>query len=304
MKKKAFLIGGLPLAAAALLPVLLPSGALPAFGVWLRNLSLSGEKGNLAAWSIVLLLTAVPALGLLWKPKCKWNFLLLLAAAEIFAGLFLLVNPQMAYPFPDFDGRKFISLAALGCVSASLLAWAVLRWLEDAEKHTAIGRTLEILLGFSAVILGWIAAWNTGLTAWQNIKSVAEANTMPGAQLAGTNFFIILLAVADLIPTLLGCGALLSAGRLAGAMESRPFGEETIALAEKLSRDCERIAAASVLLCAGGNLLQFLWLPYLHSAHFSISFPMFTVLLAVTLDLLCRYFRRAKAVSDDNDSII
>ena len=35
-----------------------------------------------------------------------------------------------------------------------------------------------------------------------------------------------------------------------------------------------------------------------------ISFPVFTVLLAVTLDLLCRYFRQAKAVSDDNDSII
>ena len=29
-----------------------------------------------------------------------------------------------------------------------------------------------------------------------------------------------------------------------------------------------------------------------------------SLLLAAALDLLCRYFRRAKAVSDDNESII
>ena len=214
------------------------------------------------------------------------------------------MNPTAVYAFPELDGRQFISIAAAGCVSATLLAWAVLRWLRDAEHHTDTGRTLEKLLGFAAVMLGWLAAWNTGLTAWQNIQNVASANTMPGVSLAGTNFFIILLAAADLIPTLLGCGALLLAGRLAGAMEADPFGENTIAMAEKLSRDCGKIAAASVLICAGGNLLQFIWMPYLHSVHFTVSFPVFTVLLAVTLDLLCRYFRRAKAVSDDNDTII
>lgn len=291
-------------AAAAVLPLLLPQKALPAFGRWLRALSLSSPAGNTAAWAVVLILTALPALGLLWRPGCKWDLLLLAAAGEIFAGLYLLVNPTAVYAFPVLDGRQFISIAAAGCVSATLLAWAVLRWLRDAEHHTDTGRTLEKLLGFAAVMLGWLAAWNTGLTAWQNIQNVASANTMPGVSLAGTNIFIILLAAANLIPTLLGCGALLLAGRLAGAMEADPFGENTIAMAEKLSRDCGKIAAASVLICAGGNLLQFIWMPYLHSVHFTVSFPVFTVLLAVTLDLLCRYFRRAKAVSDDNDTII
>ena len=37
---------------------------------------------------------------------------------------------------------------------------------------------------------------------------------------------------------------------------------------------------------------------------FTVSFPLLTVLLAAALDLLCRYLRRAKAVSDDNESII
>ena len=93
-------------------------------------------------------------------------------------------------------------------------------------------------------------------------------------------------------------------GRLAPALEADPFAGETVALAEGLSRRCGAVAAVSVLLCAGGNLLQMLLFPWLYSTWFTVSFPVATVLLAAVFRLLCRYFRRAKAVSDDNDSII
>ena len=149
-----------------------------------------------------------------------------------------------------------------------------------------------------------LAAWTTGAGALEKIRGVAETNTMPGVSLEWTNFSIVLLAAADLIPTLLGCGALILAGRLARTIEADPFGEETVPLAEKLRRDCRGIAGASVLIYAGGNLFQFLFLPYLRRGDLSVSFPMFPVLLAAALDLLCRYFRRAKAVSDDNETII
>ena len=159
-------------------------------------------------------------------------------------------------------------------------------------------------LWVSAARLGVLARWSTGAGALEKIRNVAETNTMPGVSLEWTNFSIILLAAADLIPTLLGCGALILAGRLARTIEADPFGEETVPLAEKLRRDCRRIAGASVLIYAGGNLFQFLFLPFLRRGDLSVSFPMFPVLLAAALDLLCRYFRRAKAVSDDNESII
>ena len=82
--------------AAAFLTVplfLLPAEAIPRFGEWLRELSLSGAAGNILAWVIVLALAALPALGLLWRPRCQWDWLLPLAAAETFAGLYLLVKP-------------------------------------------------------------------------------------------------------------------------------------------------------------------------------------------------------------------
>ena len=112
------------------------------------------------------------------------------------------------------------------------------------------------------------------------------------------------LAVMDLVPALLCCQILRWGGRLALGLEEDPFGGETVALAEELGGRCAWVAGLSAGVCVAGNLLQFLLLPVLHSARFNVSFPFAAILLAASLGLLCRYFRRAKAVSDDNESII
>lgn len=284
------------------LPLLLPAGALPAWGEQLRALSLSGPAGNAAAWAAVLVFTALPALGLFQRPRRGWDLLLLLAAGEIFAGLYLLVNPTLIST--EYPAAPAAALAMAGSLSATVLAWAVLRWLADAENTPSLGRTLERLLQGAAVLVGLLSAWSAGAAALEKIHAAAQANTVPGAVLWPTNVVIALLAAAGCVPTLLVCGILAGGARLASALEADPFGQDTLALAERVSRGCRRTAAAAVLLCAGGNLLQFMLLPVLRDMHFQVSFPLTAVLLAVALDLLCRYFQRAKAVSDDNESII
>ena len=68
-------------AAGTLAAALLPLEALTALGGWLRALSLSGGVGNALAWALVLGLSALPALGLLWRPGSRWDWPLALAAA-------------------------------------------------------------------------------------------------------------------------------------------------------------------------------------------------------------------------------
>ncbi len=304
------------LTSGAVMAAALPLEALPAFGRWLRDLSLSGPAGNLAAWGIALALTALPALGLLWRGRRRWDWLLALAAGEIFAGVFFLVNPTLLHPGMDSEAVGTMwALAAAGSTAATLLAWAVLRGLGQLERTT--GRAMEGLLLGAALLLGWLAAWSQGadlldkIRAWSQcgdlaagIRAAAESNTAPGLILWPTYLVLCLLAAADLIPELLGCAALVWGGRLARAMEEDPFGEETVAEAGRLSRRCGLTASASVLLCAGGNLLQMLFFSQLRATHFQVAFPFSTVLLAAALGLLCRYFQRAKAVSDDNQTII
>ena len=303
MKKKSKWIGALVLltAGAALLTAF-PLEAPAKLGEWLRALSLSGGGGNAAAWAIVLALTALPALGLLWRGRSRWDWLLLLAGAEIFFGLYFLVNPTLLTVLPGME--TMWGLACAGSTAATALAWAVLRGLERLDRSASLGRALERLLTWSALLLGWLAAWSQCAGLLEKIRTAAEGNTAPDAALGPTYGVLCLLAAADLAPTLLGCGVLAWAGKLARALEADPFGAETVALAARLSRRCRQTAAIAVLLCAGGNLLQMLLFPLLHAMYFSVSFPFATVLLAAALDLLCRYFQRAKAVSDDNDTII
>lgn len=280
--------------------------ALPRLGRWLRALSLSGGGGNLAAWAIVLALTALPALGLLWRRRCVWDWLLALASGEIFVGLYFLVNPTLlGMPLDGASAAVLWALAALGSAAAALLAWAALRWLGHLDRAEAPGRTLERLLVVAGEVLGGLAAAARVGRLMVKIQSVAAGNTASqGAELAVTYLTLIVLTVADLIPVLMGCELLIRSGKLARALEADPFGEETVALAERLSGKCARTAGAAVLVCAGGNLLQMLLFPALYATYFTMTFPLDTVLLSAALGLLCRYFRQAKAVSDDNGTII
>lgn len=278
--------------------------ALPRLGRWLRELSLSGPGGNAAAWAVVLALAALPALGLLWRGRCRWDWLLALAGGEIFGGLFFLVNPTLlGVPLEGEPAAKLWGLTVAGGTGTVLLAWAVLRWLRALERG-ASGRSVERLLSWAALLAGALAILAQGLDLAGKLQNVASSNTAPELDLVPTYLTLCLLAAADLVPSLLGCAVLRWGGRLAAALEADPFAGATVALAERVRVRCGWVAAASVLVCAGESVVQMVLFPVLHTASFTVSFPFFTVLLAAVLGLLCQYFRRAKAVSDDNGTII
>ena len=278
--------------------------ALPRLGRWLRELSLSGPGGNAAAWAVVLALAALPALGLLWRGRCRWDWLLALAGGEILGGLFFLVNPTLlGVPLEGEPAAKLWGLTVAGGTGAVLLAWAELRWLRALERG-ASGRSVERLLSWAALLAGALAILAQGLDLAGKLQNVASSNTAPGLDLVPTYLTLCLLAAADLVPSLLGCAVLRWGGRLAAALEADPFAGATVALAERVRVRCGWVAAASVLVCAGESVVQMVLFPVLHTASFTVSFPFFTVLLAAVLGLLCQYFRRAKAVSDDNGTII
>lgn len=296
--KKVGLAAGLLL--AALLTLLLQTELFPHMGQWLRALSLSGAAGNAAAWAIVLLLAALPTLGLLWRGRCKWDWLLPLASLEILAGLYFLVNPTLLGT--PVDASSLWGFAAAGGTGSTLAAWVVLRGLERLE---AASHTLAKLLDGAGCLLLCLAVWDRAAGLYETIRSVAAGNTAaPAGALFPTYASLTLLAIAGLIPQILSCLVLLWGGDLARAMETDPFSGDTAAMAEKLSRRCAGTAALSALVCVAGNGAQMLLFSNLRHISAMISFPVETVLLAAALGLLCRYIQGAKAVNDDNESII
>lgn len=268
-------------------------------GKWLRQLSLSGAGGNLAAWALVLAVCALPLVFLLWRRHRQgrlWpeDALLVLMVPQIFALLYLLVNPTllgggMMELFPEMRG--FFSLAALGTLCSTGVAWLVLkvlRGLEDCPAQRLPAVLCPLLVGGAALM-----ALAAGFGGASGFVQGGEHVLLSG-----------LLTLMRAAPTLLGALVLLWGERLAEEMGRALFSEETARLCARTALGCRIAVQASVVLSLSANLLQLVLYPMLYTGQFSVEIPLFSLTLSAALYLLCRSLERGQELQADSDSII
>lgn len=299
-------------AMGALLPVLWRrSGsvdpALPwqtGFGKWLRALSLSGTGGNLLAWAIVLVMTALPLIFLLfWRRRGGWQWadaLLLLVSALFFTLLWFLVNPTLL-PSP---AGTFFPLACSGTILAAVVSWAafgVMHAMDTSSAESLAAAFHPMCIGLASLLA--LSACYTRMSAFlSGWEEVAAANTVGGYGLTiAVMGWIDFMAV---VPELLASVTLVWAARLVGAMGRLVFDGEIIELCRRTAKGCRQVAGLELLVAVAANLLQLLLLGVLRSTHFQIVIPLVPLSLSVALYFLCRCLEQAKALQDDNDSII
>lgn len=300
----AALCGGISAAALQAADRVTILGAFNLLSQQLRRLSLSGSGGNLIAWSIVLAVSLLPALGLFWRGRQKEDWLLLLTGIELFVGLYFLVNPTLLFPV-EFSGTDVPAqgwgIVAVGCVLSTLAAWIILRLLSVLKHSPAL--LLPKTLFFAAVFYGFFIGFKTVSDVFSSIRDISSSNTDSARVITSASVAAVLAAV-ETIPPLMGTQVLLWGERLANGIDQAPFAEETVKLAETTARGCSKVARISLITTVCCNLLRLLCLPFTASVRIFVYLPVETLALCAALLLLSRYFRRAKAVSDDNDSII
>ncbi len=268
-------------------------------GEWLRRLSLSGTGGNLAAWALVLAVCALPLLFLMRRRHRQgrlWaeDVLLVLMVPQIFALLYVLVNPTLLGGgvmelFPEM--RSFFSLAALGTLCSTGVAWLVLkvlRGLEDCPVQR-LPKVLCPLLTGGAALMALAAGFGGALGFVQEGENVL---------LSG------LITLMQAVPTLLGALVLLWGKELAEKMGEALFSEETARLCARTAMGCQMAVQASVVLSLSANLLQLVLYPMLYTGQFSVEIPLFSLTLSAALYLLCRSLERGWELQADSDSII
>lgn len=276
-----------------------------ALGQWLRRVSLSGGGGDALAWLAAIALSLAPAAAvwlLLGRAGRRWaDALLLLTVPLVFTAVFYAVNPTlggvMGWILPS---------AALSTASAALLAWVVLRFLgalADAPRER-LAAALGILLTVCGVCMALAAAWNS-FAQWQaGAEAVRAANT--GAREAAERTVAVqgVLALLELLPSLLGAAALFWGGRLAGRMGGDPFSEKALALCGRTAELCRWTAGAAALLELLAGLVQLLLFKALASTSFHLRLSLTPLAVTAALYLLCRWFQQGRELKADNDSII
>lgn len=275
-------------------------------GEGLRALSLTGFLGNLSAWAVILLLSAVPLL-LLTLPKGRGpltgtDALLPLSSLLIFSALFFSVNPTLlSNPLPE----HWI-LGAAGGALCALVCWLVLRLLEPMDRRDAadLAGLLAALLAVCALVLVFAVGFQSTFSLLAKTQAIQQGNTGAPDAARITIWIHGLLALLHAIPSLLGGIVLLWGSDLAKKMIHGPFDEESLAQCEKTARGCRQVIQTAVLLSLGSNLLQLMLSSVLTSQEYYLSLPLSTLVLAAALFLLCRCIQQGKALLDDNRSII
>lgn len=275
---------------------------LTGLGGWLRELSLGGPGGDLMAWAAVLCISALPALGLLWRGRRRADLLLILAGCEIFFGLYFLVNPTLLRTgLPVVD---MWALTALWTVAATLTAWAILRLLERMDRVRKLGESLGKLLVFSAVLLVFFGTAALTADLLREIDGITQANVNSNITETATYHVLTFLWGLDVVLNAMTADLLLRGSQLARLLDDAPFSQEAVTTAENISRHCRRVAAAALLVCVLGNLAQMIFFSQTRSIHVSVNLPVAAIVLSVCLRLLCRWLQQGRALKADNDSII
>lgn len=275
-------------------------------GEGLRTLAMSGFLGNLAAWALVLALSALPLL-LLAFPRGRGSLtgtdaLLPLSSLLLFLALFFAVNPTLLNnPLPEYW-----VLGAAGGALCAVVCWLVLRLLEPMDRRDlpALAALLALLLTACALLMVFSAGYRSTAAFLGGAQAIQEGNTGAPTAAQTTIWLRGLLTVLNATPTLLGGGVLLWGSDLARTMARGPFEEETLAQCEKTANGCRRVIQAAVLISLGANLLQLVLSSALTSQSYTLSLPLSTLALAAALFLLCRCIQQGKALLDDNRSII
>lgn len=329
MKQKLLLLGGA--AALGLVPALMGQGGgqlalsgltapFRGIGAGLRALSLSGRLGNLAAWGVVLAVSALPVIFLAWfyrRHRRAWaDWLLVLGVPVLFYMLYYMVNPTLLRG-PAFDvlGTELVKdmplsiflAGAVGSLLALAVAWLVLRGLRamDAAPMERLADSLRGLLTVGAALTAFGVVCGDLAALLERCAAVKSGNSGPmTGELRLTIGILGLLALLEMAPGLLAALTLLWGADLSAAVGGQTFGQETLELCGRTAAGCRWVAQVTVLLAAFANLLQLSLVGTLRDSRFSVSLPLFPLLLSVALFLLCRCLQRGKALQDDSDSII
>lgn len=272
-------------------------------GEALRSLSLSGFGGNLAAWAVTLLVSALPLLLLRKSRKRNWeDALLVLAVPVLFMSIFYMVNPTWL----NVPLTGMIPLSGLPTALSLIIGWFILKWLRGLETapDESLSATFRLLFRVCAVLLVAGAVFtqiSDLLIRWNGVKA---GNTAVPDSIGLTLIMLVLLAALRLVPDLLAGATLLWGGELAEALSGGEFDETGVELSKTTADSSRRAAQASMAVAAAANLLQFVLMGQLHDMTFKLEIPLLTLALSAGLFLVCRLLQRGRELQEDSESII
>ncbi len=296
-----------------ILPVMAPeSGNLMMALAWpfikageiLRDLSLSGGMGNLAAIGLYVMLCIAPLLLIRKGDGWRVNGLLILGSAVMFWVMWLMVNPGM---MPAVMRNQVGKGIYVGAIYSVIITWAVLKLMTRADM-TVQSKIYEALRIFLLICAGQFVFVGLGMGMGEfriGMSQLAESNSaLPDMEIMPTVVFLAMDYGFGLMENMLVAWILILGTRLLDAMEEDPYSELTHKMCRTIFVWCKKtiplVAMTNLIL----NLGQVLLAPILLNVQMELRLPTLSLAVAFGMMALTRLLEEGKNIKEDNDLFI
>ena len=272
-------------------------------GEGLRNLSLSGNVGNIIAIILYVGICVLPLIFVIRKKWRKENLLLPVLSGTLAYGLYYLINPGL---MSDYVAGEIGSELCIYAIYSVLVAWIVLRVSSICENNSgkSIYRVLKVgMLVWMVMMVGFTLPAEVKNLVKQ-VKALQESNIGIGMDLSATYGVYGLRFVIAMVELTVILITLFLASRMFGTLEKESFSDGAKKKAEKMTTWCKRGLVIIVLADVIKNVVQLLLYKALYDIRIELKLPLLEITILLVTMALCRLLGQGKKLKDDNDMFV
>lgn len=288
-------------------------------GTWLRDLSLSGTAGNIAAIILYTGICLLPvAVWLILKKKKKdrkGDLLLFLLSAACFYILYYSINPGLFETI--LPGARGLYLS--GLFYSILVTYGVVRIQSMAmhgDRHT-LHKLMKLFLILLGIVFGAIVFLELAITmpaAMENTReyyeSIQTLFVFAGAEasiqlnLGLMEAVTFMQSLTQAVPYVLDIVLIWQAYLLMNELQKDWYSEESVAASGKLAVTAGRNLVIVAILGMCDNLLQIFGRNGIKDVNLTVSIPILSILFMLAVLLAARYIRASQEIKTENDMFI
>lgn len=275
----------------------------------LREMSLSGAVGNVAAIIIYIIISLIPC-GIWWllqkKGRCVGEDKLLpLISVLLFAVIYYMINPGLL-AVSSYGGGKIL---LGGTFYSVLFGYLVLRILKKFVSADAVQlkKWLRMLAYIVAVLFVYMVFGNRFGTLVDSIRNVNQANSGFSGMSSGleiTYIFLILKFVVDVVPYILDIFIILTAIKVLDELLLDPYSDVAVSASERLGNMCVKALVITVISEIVFHLLQLVFSGSIRQINVVVSIPVFSMAFILAVLLTVRYICENQRLKKENDLFI
>ena len=220
-------------------------------------------------------------------------------SAVLFIGIYMMINPGYVIDGNALVTSDMLNLAISSVIWSVLACYAVLRIVESIDKADST-QIVEII----KKIIGVIVVFTAFVIVCVSLPELVRTNRTNAGAMPGDAGWAVILFIFQLVNAALVIWVLIRGYRLCNSIIENEYSDETIHMAERLSKTSKSAISVMVILELSKNVLQLFIMTTLSNADFKISLPLYELIILVVAYMGVRNLAKTKAIKEENDSYI